>query len=96
MDKTVKKTIVQAVEREPFARALKMDPAELEDGYSVVKMILYSYRCSSNNLFPSLLIPEPASTIMISSFLLRISRQVVSPPCLSYLSPETGIDPRAP
>ncbi len=39
MDKTVKKAIVHAVEREPFARALNMELAELEDGFSVVKMV---------------------------------------------------------
>ena len=39
MDETVKQAIVQAVKREPFAQALKMELVELEDGYSVVKMI---------------------------------------------------------
>lgn len=39
MDETVKKAIVQAVTREPFAQALKMELVELEDGYSVVKMV---------------------------------------------------------
>ena len=39
MDETVKKAIAQAVKREPFAQALKMELVELEDGYSVVKMI---------------------------------------------------------
>jgi len=39
MDETVKKAIVQAVKREPFAQALKMELVELEDGYSVVKMV---------------------------------------------------------
>jgi len=39
MDRTVKKAIVHAVEREPFARALNMELAELEDGFSVVKMV---------------------------------------------------------
>lgn len=51
---------------------------------------------SLRSLFPNRLIPDPASTIMISSFLLRISRQVVSPPYLTYSSPETGIEPLAP
>ena len=41
MDETVKKAIVQAVTREPFAQALKMALVELEDGYSVVKMAYY-------------------------------------------------------
>ena len=39
MDETVKKAIAQAVKREPFAQALKMELVELEDGYSVVKMV---------------------------------------------------------
>jgi len=39
MDETVKKAIAQAVKREPFAQALKMALVELEDGYSVVKMV---------------------------------------------------------
>jgi acyl-CoA thioesterase len=38
MDETVKKAIAQAVKREPFAQALKMELVELEDGYSVIKM----------------------------------------------------------
>lgn len=38
MDEKVKKAIAQAVKREPFAQALKMELVELEDGYSVVKM----------------------------------------------------------
>ena len=38
MDETVKIAITQAVKREPFAQALKMELVELEDGYSVVKM----------------------------------------------------------
>ena len=39
MDETVKKAIAQAVKREPFAQAMKMELVELEDGYSVVKMV---------------------------------------------------------
>ena len=39
MDERVKKAIAQAVKREPFAQALKMELVELEDGYSVVKMV---------------------------------------------------------
>ena len=39
MDEKVKKAIAQAVKREPFAQALKMELVELEDGYSVVKMV---------------------------------------------------------
>ena len=39
MDETVKKAIVQAVKREPFAQALKMELVELEDGYSLVRMV---------------------------------------------------------
>ena len=39
MNETVKKAIVQAVQREPFAQALKMELVELEDGYSVVRMV---------------------------------------------------------
>ena len=39
MDETVKMAIAQAVKREPFAQALKMELVELEDGYSVVKMV---------------------------------------------------------
>ena len=39
MDETVKKAIAQAVKREPFAQALKMELVELEDGYSVVRMV---------------------------------------------------------
>ena len=38
MDETVRRAIVTAVKREPFAQALKMELIELEDGYSVVKM----------------------------------------------------------
>jgi acyl-CoA thioesterase len=39
MDETVKIAITQAVKREPFAQALKMELIELEDGYSVVRMV---------------------------------------------------------
>ncbi len=39
MDKSVKKAISQAVAREPFAQEMKMELVELEDGYSVVKMV---------------------------------------------------------
>ena len=39
MDETVKKAITQAVKRETFAQALKMELVELEDGYSVVEMV---------------------------------------------------------
>ncbi len=39
MDETVKKAITQAVKRETFAKALKMELVELEDGYSVVEMV---------------------------------------------------------
>ena len=39
MDKSVKKAIAQAVTKEPFAQEMKMELVELEDGYSVVKMV---------------------------------------------------------
>ena len=39
MDETIKKAIVQAVRKEPFAQALKMELVELEDGFSVVTMV---------------------------------------------------------
>lgn len=39
MDSKVKGTIFQAVQTEPFARQLKMELIELEDGYSKVEMI---------------------------------------------------------
>ena len=39
MDEKVKRAIVKAVKKEPFAQALKMELVELEDGYSVVKMV---------------------------------------------------------
>lgn len=38
MDPAVKEAIYRAVEREPFARALKMELVELKLGYSVVEM----------------------------------------------------------
>jgi acyl-CoA thioesterase len=39
MDEAIKKAIVHAVKREPFAQALKMELVELGDGHSVVKMV---------------------------------------------------------
>jgi len=39
MDPKVKEAIYNAVRTEPFARQLKMELVELEDGYSVVEMI---------------------------------------------------------
>jgi len=39
MDMKVRKSIVQAVTKEPFAQALKMELVKLEDGHSVVNMI---------------------------------------------------------
>ena len=39
MDPKVKDAIFQAVETEPFARQLKMELIELEDGYSKVEMV---------------------------------------------------------
>ena len=39
MDPNVKEAIFQAVQTEPFARQLKMELIELEDGYSKVEMI---------------------------------------------------------
>ena len=39
MDEAIKKAIAQAVKREPFAQALKMELIELEDGYSVVRLV---------------------------------------------------------
>ena len=35
----MREAIQQAVKREPFAQALKMELVELEDGYSVVRMV---------------------------------------------------------
>ena len=39
MDATVKKAIHEAVKREPFAQALKMELIDLKDGYSRVRMV---------------------------------------------------------
>jgi acyl-CoA thioesterase len=39
MDEIVKRAITQAVQREPFAQALRMELVELEDGYSLVRML---------------------------------------------------------
>jgi len=39
MDEMVKRAITQAVQREPFAQALRMELVELEDGYSLVRML---------------------------------------------------------
>ena len=39
MDATVKKAINEAVKREPFAEALKMELIDLKDGYSRVRMV---------------------------------------------------------
>ena len=39
MEQRVREAIQQAVKREPFAQALKMELVELEDGYSVVRMV---------------------------------------------------------
>ena len=41
MDPKVKEAIFQAVETEPFARQLKMELIELEDGHSKVEMIYH-------------------------------------------------------
>ena len=38
MDAKVKEAICRAVEREPFARALKMELVELDEGFSAVEM----------------------------------------------------------
>ena len=38
MDPKVKEAIYRAVEREPFARALKMELVELDEGFSAVEM----------------------------------------------------------
>jgi len=38
MDQIVKKCIIQAVKKEPYARALNMELVELEKGYSAVEM----------------------------------------------------------
>ncbi len=39
MEQRVREAIQQAVKREPFAQVLKMELVELEDGYSVVRMV---------------------------------------------------------
>ena len=39
MDQTLKNAIYEAVEKEPFAKTMKMKLLELEIGYSVVEMI---------------------------------------------------------
>jgi acyl-CoA thioesterase len=39
MDEKVKRAITQAVKREPYAQALEMELVELEDGYSLVRML---------------------------------------------------------
>ena len=39
MELRVREAILEAVKREPFAQALKMELVELEAGYSVVKMV---------------------------------------------------------
>ena len=39
MDMKVRKSIVQAVTKEPFAQALKLELVKIEDGHSVVNMI---------------------------------------------------------
>ena len=39
MNEAVKNAITQAVKREPYAQALKMELIELEDGYSLVRMV---------------------------------------------------------
>ena len=39
MKQNVKEAIIQAVKREPFARALNMELVELDEGYSVVDML---------------------------------------------------------
>jgi hypothetical protein len=64
--------------------------------WACVNIRLRSLLLSWMSLFPSALIPLPASIMIISSFLDLISRQVVSPPYLLYSFPETGIDPREP
>ena len=49
MDEKVKKAIEKAVERETFARALKMELVELDDGHSVVEMIYDPHKM--NNMY---------------------------------------------
>ena len=39
MDQKVKKAIIEAVKREPFARALNLELVKLQDGYSLVSMV---------------------------------------------------------
>jgi len=39
MDQAVKEAIYRAVEKEPFAQALKMELAALNEGYSAVEMV---------------------------------------------------------
>ena len=39
MDQQVRSAIIEAVKREPYAQALRMQLMELDDGYSVVHMI---------------------------------------------------------
>ena len=39
MDEKVKAAIVQAVKKEPFARAMQIELMALEDGYSLVQMV---------------------------------------------------------
>jgi len=39
MEQKVREAIQQAVKREPFAQSLEMELVELEDGYSVVRMV---------------------------------------------------------
>jgi len=39
MDQKVREAIFEAVRKEPFARAMQMELAKLEDGHSVVQMI---------------------------------------------------------
>jgi acyl-CoA thioesterase len=39
MDQNVREAIFEAVRKEPFAQALRMDLVKLEDGYSLVRMI---------------------------------------------------------
>jgi acyl-CoA thioesterase len=39
MDQKVSEAIFEAVKKEPFARAMRMELVELDDGYSVVQMV---------------------------------------------------------
>jgi hypothetical protein len=61
-----------------------------------VKIIVYWKRFSETSLWPRVLIPDPASIMIISSSFVLISRQVVLPPYFRYSFPETGIEPLAP